>query len=635
MKKYIFLFIACLVLMPSTLQAQFSAAPYVEGNRIQKAPASDAAELFPWGYCDDEITNGVGVGGVAKLSAAIAVKHEKIGAHAGRQLKAIHVGLSAASTGLSIFIMDSLSGTVLYEQAAGVGLEGWNEITLTEPFTIPESDFFVGYTCTGLAQIGFSGRSYEDGCWLWYEGWDNYVQQGWGSVCIQLLIDASQPKMDIGFEEVYSAFCQMGKSFNISGTLRNNSTVEARNFKASYQIGEGAVQENTAEINIAPGSIGNFSFEAAAVDEIGEMIVKMTITEVNGAADEFALNNEANVSFTSHKYIYPRKVVVEEGTGTWCGWCPRGIVGLEKMIKKYPDSFIGIAVHTGDQMTTSTYNAIHSGFFSAGYPNSVTNRKKANIGDPAFENLEDIYNKEMNIAALVGVAVDAVYADEEGKAISVASDVTFGFNSSSANYRIAYVLIEHKVEGYKQTNNYAGGARGEMGGFESLPSSASIEFNDVARSIYQYTGLVNSIPATVEENVTVTHNYTINMPSSIKKKDEVEVVAMLIDGRTGEIVNADKVKVREFDVSMNIGQVSTTSQFAVKPFVENSQLAIEIQGEGMYTVEVYSVDGQKIAAQSIVVDSKGILSIPATGLSGTYIIKVNDGEEVVTDKITL
>ena len=31
------------------------------------------------------------------------------------------------------------------------------------------------------------------------------------------------------------------------------------------------------------------------------------------------------------KELYPRRMVVEEGTGTWCPWCVRGIVGMEYM----------------------------------------------------------------------------------------------------------------------------------------------------------------------------------------------------------------------------------------------------------------------------------------------------------------
>ena len=48
-------------------------------------------------------------------------------------------------------------------------------------------------------------------------------------------------------------------------------------------------------------------------------------------------------------YAAPGKIVVgEEGTGTWCGWCPRGSVAMNWMDEKYYGYWQGIAVHNND-----------------------------------------------------------------------------------------------------------------------------------------------------------------------------------------------------------------------------------------------------------------------------------------------
>ena len=55
---------------------------------------------------------------------------------------------------------------------------------------------------------------------------------------------------------------------------------------------------------------------------------------------------------------YERKVVVEELTGTACGWCPRGLVGMKMLRDLYGDRFIGVAVHqfnATDPMYTPDY----------------------------------------------------------------------------------------------------------------------------------------------------------------------------------------------------------------------------------------------------------------------------------------
>ena len=48
---------------------------------------------------------------------------------------------------------------------------------------------------------------------------------------------------------------------------------------------------------------------------------------------------------------------MEEYTGTWCGWCPRGAVGMAKMQEKYGEKFVGMVYHTDaskDPMVTTT-----------------------------------------------------------------------------------------------------------------------------------------------------------------------------------------------------------------------------------------------------------------------------------------
>ena len=37
---------------------------------------------------------------------------------------------------------------------------------------------------------------------------------------------------------------------------------------------------------------------------------------------------------------YPRTVVYEEGTGTWCGWCPLGGFLLDELGRQHPDRFV-------------------------------------------------------------------------------------------------------------------------------------------------------------------------------------------------------------------------------------------------------------------------------------------------------
>ena len=52
--------------------------------------------------------------------------------------------------------------------------------------------------------------------------------------------------------------------------------------------------------------------------------VKFNLISVDDEADAYAGNN---IDYTNVKVkgsVPKQRFVVEEGTGTWCGWCPRG-----------------------------------------------------------------------------------------------------------------------------------------------------------------------------------------------------------------------------------------------------------------------------------------------------------------------
>lgn len=54
---------------------------------------------------------------------------------------------------------------------------------------------------------------------------------------------------------------------------------------------------------------------------------------------------------------YTKKVVLEEFTGEWCGWCPEGAKIMEDNIAANPGKVVGIAVHDGDPMEIPSFNA--------------------------------------------------------------------------------------------------------------------------------------------------------------------------------------------------------------------------------------------------------------------------------------
>lgn len=79
----------------------------------------------------------------------------------------------------------------------------------------------------------------------------------------------------------------------------------------------------------------------AAVVSLSIMGTVQTWAEITLSSDGATLASES----------YPRRMVMEEATATWCGWCPQGIVAIDGLKRDFPDNFLAIAIHgNGDKM---------------------------------------------------------------------------------------------------------------------------------------------------------------------------------------------------------------------------------------------------------------------------------------------
>jgi len=570
-------------------EAKTSAIPAkITGQQLR---ADDGTLYF--GYCGDDFVNSVGDGVTIEMSAAICMPASISGLYAGKTISKIRIGLTDNCTNVSVWIRTSLTGPKVVSQTVGNANKGWTEVSLSNPFTIPNSDFYIGYTATGGPyQIGFSGITDQNACWLqdelYIQDWTDYSGRDWGSLCIQAGIDTKGATVLALDQESLQKIVQSSpnQNFFVPCSVKSLSSVDITSVKVSCQINNQTPVERTISTSLAPMKTGSFDIPIDAIASIGIYQLSVKILEINGQPNASAnkiLNGEIRI--LSHSF--PRRVVMEEGTGTWCGFCPRGAVGMAMMKEKYPDTFIGIAVHNGDPMTIMDYNNFMTSNFINSFPSAVVNRKTDLITDPYPDfGAENAYQSEITKMPIAGIQLTGKFANGNG-AITLKTVSTFGVSSNSANFRLAYVLVENGVTGYEQANYYSGS--GAMGGYENKPNPVKdMVFDDVARGIYSDpTGIPSSIPTSVTEMAPVEHTYTINLPASIQNKGQLEVVVMLLNTTTGEIENADRIKMS--DILSNYLSLEPESMEKVIYGTPNRNFTIPIVARNYSSVGITSV----------------------------------------------
>ena len=70
-----------------------------------------------------------------------------------------------------------------------------------------------------------------------------------------------------------------------------------------------------------------------------------------------------------------QNVLLEQHTGTWCGWCTDGNVKMDEVIDLYGDQVIGVKFHNGDAMVIPEQSVIANALGLTGFPTASINRK--------------------------------------------------------------------------------------------------------------------------------------------------------------------------------------------------------------------------------------------------------------------
>ena len=571
-----------------------------------------AAKTY-WGYCNGVDPVAFGTKNTGKC--AIYIPADVAQVYKGFTVSAVKYGLAAQASNVEVFITKDLNADPIVTKKAAVSnlYKGWNEVALTTPYEIDGEGFYIGYSYSGEnVSMGVTSTFSKNACWADLgDGWKNYTTEMGETakaLAIQARITGNNLPLDLMlYTEQKNIAVQKGEPCKFDFSVKNLSAVLVRNLQVGYSIDGG--EETVCDFKTTMGSNidKSFTIEHDGFDVVGNHTLKLRVVSINGKDDAYAPNSELVLGLNVKNSLPIQRIIVEEGTGTWCPNCPRGIVAVHKASEAFPDRFIGIAVHRQDAMETNSYAELQFD----GYPSSYINRNLKSSIDPSFDAFKTAVNNVSERVPVMGVEANAEYTDATKSKISVEALTTFVSEHKGIDYRLSFVLLEDGVKGYTQANNYAGGSV-EMGGFEKLPNPATIDMDHVARMNYSYNGIEGSIPADVEADQTTTYKTTLDVPSTIQNPDNCDLVVLVLDANTGRIENAVKVELGKHTTA-----IYDAEQLLIPDF--------SFQGDRL------NVDG---FSGSVRIFTPGGVEVANSNLApGMYIVKATAGNQTVTKKL--
>lgn len=568
-----------------------------------------------YGYCTNPYT-ATTLNGKVSMGVAMQLNAVSVRTFTGCKITAIAIANGNAQQGsdistlpINLFVGETLTEDFLQTFSGEMDLTKplqYAEYPLTEPIEITADtpQMFFGFTvdCDPakynplVVDAIYNESSPGDyigqligTTWKWQR-----MGQMVGSNCIRLKIEGEGMKANYVsmIEHHLPTYARPADKTNAAIYVRNTAYNAVSSLNITYTA-NGVEQTETITLprpiynNEYAGPLG---VELQIPDTEGADL-PLTVN-VSGLNDDAVNNITATLRSTSNTYLcltegYDKAVVIEEATGTWCGFCPLGIVGLEKMAEAHKDDprYIPIAAHQGDPMAVQSYSSFFGSSYTGGsYPKFMANRNKEEYGapDPSFNILEEVYQLAAQVPALCSVDITGVNYDEAKKTITVDAETEFAI-STSGDYAFSLVLTEDNVGPYSQTNYYspetAGGSAGKLEWWDEQPYTVkNVYYDHVARYNNAFRGTKGSIPANIVADTKYRYTGTIQT-NTVADINKCHVIALIINRTSNRIENAVMVHFRDYS---SINEVNSPTSADSDEYYDLQGRRVSNPSHGLY-----------------------------------------------------
>ena len=220
---------------------------------------------------------------------------------------------------------------------------------------------------------------------------------------------------------------------DFSDLILEPEIVSGINVKSSYISGQNIEfhvfdqnQNNISDISI---------FYVDGLEISGNLIIHEEIGSYTVFA-EYIINGQLyNTEEISYNVVNPiNKVLMEDFTGTWCGYCPPVKLAIEHARELYPDNISVVATHQNDQFAIPQEQELTTALGPFGLPESRINRTSEWV-DPYDLNLLQDY---INIQNSLAISIDSHF---ENNSLNVS--IRFVSSDAMTNHKLVVYITEN------------------------------------------------------------------------------------------------------------------------------------------------------------------------------------------------
>lgn len=349
-----------------------------------------------------------------------------------------------------------------------------------------------------------------------------------------------------------------------------------------------------------------------------------------------------------------KNVFLEEGTGTWCGYCPDGATNCEKIEANNPHAVV-VSLHYGDGMEIPAIQTFvrsypfvfkdppytksdSTGYYIGGFPNGTVDRAINRADRGAWESQ---VNSRMSITPKVDVALSHKY-DKATRKLEITIFATT-LEALTGEHRVNVYLKEDKLTSeasknpYYQHSYYYNDA-GSPWYHKGVQLSSTTWGLSTSKDGYWHDNVVRAmlggpwgttgvIPNDAPAETTYSKTYTYTIPST-QNPDNMAIVGIVQayndTGWSGrEVLNAVEAKFLE---ATGISSINSGAKFyiAPNPAVNTVDIKSTIYNSKTATVTLTNIAGQVVLQKSYDISNNQLnATIPVGNLpNGMYMVNL-------------
>lgn len=487
--------------------------------------------------------------------------------------------------------------------------EGWNAILL-DSVNVYSGDFWITYyvpTASGGPLVSGDGaggsRSYysTDG-----NSWSNMSGND-SDFLIRAVGDYASYTHDImAVSFSPQGFVDPGIQIAPQGVFENVGQ-SSEDFDVFCEI-SGGYSSSRSLTGIAPDSQVTVVFDSLTTDS--GAVYNATIYSVLGT-DVNPGNDTLREVFYS--YYYPRTVVSEMFTATWCGYCPYAATAIHQLKNEVGDSLGVIEYHSSnsDPFYIAESATRMSYYGVGGYPTQIFDGTEEIVGGYAgvYNDYRNAFNTRKEIPSAFEIDLNIQYSSGSGEIY--ADVIPHGSIPAEWDTYLRYVLTETDIEYSWQSEDSLFWVVRDM-----LPNATGVSFTDAISDTQSFT-----IDAGWDEN-------------------NCEIVVLVQDDATGEVLQGGAIMVTSSGIEDENEEFSTFEVSGVypNPALSGTNVEFIIPEKSRVSIKINDIAGRMVKNVFDGIKEAGNHTIPVEmeGLtSGIYFLRVENGNKTATKKFTL